>query len=572
MGMACTRVVERACAAVGELQEAPSVFEPALDVSGGGVLWALPALLANGLLRHTKQYFSLPKGFYSLAQIFILLAFMALGRIRSVEQLRYAPPGEHGKLLGLDRIPEVRTLRKKIKHIARREEVGQWSGELSRQWMEADPKAAGILYVDGHVRLYHGKKTKLPRRYVSRERLCLRGTTDYWVNDQIGRPFFVVTTPFTSGLLEALRDDIVARLLEDVPGQPTQEQLDANPLLHRFIIVFDREGYSPEFFREMWDNHRIACQTYHKYPKDDWSDSEFREVLVDMPHGHRVKMKLAERATRMRNGLWMREIRKLTETGHQTSVLSTDYISDAGGIGGHMFTRWSQENFLKYMMKHFDIDRLIEYRTEPADETKLVVNPAYRKLVSQIKSRAATLARRLAAFGRIHLTEGLSEKEIARYERKKGGLKEEIDFLQRDLERLKEKRKETPRHLALGQLPKEKRFAQLAPARKQFIDTIRMIAYRAETAMAIALRDIVGRGDDARPLLREIFTTEADLIPNYDEKTLTVRLHHLTNAMSDRAARFLAERLNDTEVKYPGTELRLIYKLVSDTIPASQEF
>ncbi len=89
-------------------------FEPALDVSNGGVLWALPALLANGLLRHTKQNYSLPKGFYSLAQIFVLLAFMALDRIRSIEQLRYAPPGEYGKLLGLDRIPEVRTLRKKI--------------------------------------------------------------------------------------------------------------------------------------------------------------------------------------------------------------------------------------------------------------------------------------------------------------------------------------------------------------------------------------------------------------------------------------------------------------------------
>jgi hypothetical protein len=563
MGMACTRVVERACAAVGDLEEAPSRFEPSLDVSCGGVLWALPALLQNGLLRHTGEHFSLPKGYYSLVQIFLLLAFMALSRIKTVERLRYSPPGELGKLLGLDRIPEVRTLRKKLALLSQREEVGQWSGRLSREWMEADPEAAGILYVDGHIRRYHGHKTALPRRYVARERLCLRGTTDYWVNDQIGRPFFVVTTPFTAGLLDTLRNDIVPRLLNDVPDQPSDEQLRANPYLSRFTMVFDREGYSPDFFREMWAL-RIACQTYNKYPKDDWPLGEFTDVCVAMPHGHAVDMQLAERGTRMPNGLWMREIRKLSESGHQTSVLATDYLREAGEVGAHMFTRWSQENFFKYMIQHFDIDHLIEYQTEPADETRQVVNPAYRKLESGIKSKAATRARRAAAFGQLHLNEPLSEKHVAAYEREKAALREEIEQLDLDLEERKTKRRQTPRHIALGQLPEDQRFAQLAPVRKQLIDTIRMVAYRAETAMALSLRDWLGRTDDARPLLREIFRTEADLIPDYANGTLTVRLHHLTNAMSDAAARTLAATLNESATRYPGTDLRLIYKLVSD--------
>jgi hypothetical protein len=563
MGMACTRVVERACAAVGKIDRAPTRFEPSLDVSSGGVLWALPALLANGLLRHACEHFRLPRGYYSLAQIFLLLAFMALSRIKTVEQLRYAPPGELGKLLGLDRIPEVRTLRKKLGTLAQREQVARWSRRLSRDWMQGDPQAAGLLYVDGHVRRYHGRQTPLPRRYVTRERLCLRGTTDYWVNDQTGRPFFVVATPFTTGLLDTLRNDVVARLLEDVPDQPSAAQLQADPRLSRFTMVFDREGYSPDFFREMWQL-RIACQTYNKYPKDNWPPGEFHDVAVAMPHGNEVVMALAERGTRMRNGLWMREIRKRSESGQQTSVLSTDYVSDAAAIGGHMFSRWSQENFFKYMIEHFEIDRLIEYQTEPADETKKVVNPAWRKLESAIKSKAATLARRLAAFGQIHLGGQLSERQIAAYERKKGALREEIEELERDLEQRKTQRRQTPRHIALGQLPEDERFAQLAPVRKQLIDTIRMIAYRAETAMAILLRDTLGRADDARPLLREIFTTEADLIPDDAQGTLTVRLHHLTNAMSDAAARALAVTLNESETCYPGTDLRLIYKLVSD--------
>ena len=45
----------------------------------------------------------------------MLMAFMALARLKSVESLRYCAPGEWGKLLGLDQVPEVRTLRNKIR-------------------------------------------------------------------------------------------------------------------------------------------------------------------------------------------------------------------------------------------------------------------------------------------------------------------------------------------------------------------------------------------------------------------------------------------------------------------------
>jgi len=132
--------------------------------------------------------------------------------------------------------------------------------------MEADPQACGTLYTDGHVRLYHGTLTRLPRRYVSRQRWCLRGTTDYWVNDAIGRPFFVVEKAVDPGLLQVLENDIVPRLLVDVPDQPDDTLLEQDPYLSRFILVFDREGYSPAFFRKMWLEHRIACITYHKHP------------------------------------------------------------------------------------------------------------------------------------------------------------------------------------------------------------------------------------------------------------------------------------------------------------------
>ena len=200
--------------------------------------------------------------------IFLLLAFMALARLKSIESLRYCAPGEWGKLLGIDRAPEVRTLRIKLKHLANQGQAFSWSGELCKEWMLAEPEEATVLYVDGHVRVYHGKTKQLPKHYVARERLCLSATADYWVNAMDGKPFFVVSRAVDPGLLQMLEHDIVPRLAQDIPNQPTTEQLDADPLLHRFTIVFDREGYSPKFFAKMKQS-RIACLTYHKYPGED---------------------------------------------------------------------------------------------------------------------------------------------------------------------------------------------------------------------------------------------------------------------------------------------------------------
>src|SRR5499427_9248098 len=172
MGRGATATIERLAASLGGLDEAAPRFDPALDVSKGGVLLALPALLACGLLRHSGKYFRLPAGFYGLKTIFLLLAFMALARLKSIEALRYYAPGEWGKLLGLDRAPEVRTLRVKVKTLADQNQAFSWSSELCKEWMAEAPQEAAVLYVDGHVRVYYGNTKQLPKHYIARERLC----------------------------------------------------------------------------------------------------------------------------------------------------------------------------------------------------------------------------------------------------------------------------------------------------------------------------------------------------------------------------------------------------------------
>lgn len=565
MGMGCTRVMERVFAAMGKLSEAPSVFISALDVPNAGVLWALPALLNSGLLRHTKGCFKLPKGFYGITHIFLLLAFMALARIKNNEKLRYSSAGEGGILLGLDRIPEVRTLRHKIKHLSETGEIKQWSSELSKEWMDKDLDVCGALYIDGHVRVYNGKNP-LPKRYVSRQKLCMRGMSDYWLNDEQGRPFFVISTPFNSGLIKILRENIVPRLLKEVPHQPTQEELNANALLARFIIIFDREGYSPDFFKDMWDEHRIACMTYNKYPKEDWDKSEFEKRTGAGANGEEVEMLIAERGTLLGSStkkIWVREIRKLTETGHQTAIVCTEYLAPVHSLAVRMFSRWCQENFFKYMIQNFGLDALTGYGRENVDETEKLINPKYRKIQAQIQSEAGKLGRKFRKFAEMTLSEIPDPEEIELYKEKKAKLVEDIESLEMSLENLKETRKKTDKHITVQDLHEEERFKVIAPKSKAFVDTIKMIAYRAETAMASVINKVMSHPDEARSLLREIYTQEADIIPDEEAGTLTVRLHHLANRVSDKAAWELSRHLNETDTIYPGSNLLMRYELVS---------
>jgi hypothetical protein len=561
--VATTRFDERLLASLGLLEAAPIRFEPVTDVPNGGVLCALPALLAFGLLEHTPKKFSLPAGFYPLPAIFLLIAFLALARVKSIEAARYEPPGEWGKLIGLDRIPEVRTLRQKIDLLCQDgETVREWSGVLAQEWMKVNPQTAGCLYVDGHVRVYHGSLTPLPKRYVSRQRLCLRGTTDYWVNAMDGQPFFVVTQAVDPGLRKVLEEQIVPRLLGEVPGQPTQEQLDADRLLARWTLIFDREGYSPELFARLWQD-RVAVITYRKFTdeQDYWREEEFRLHTVKLVNGEQVQLWLAERGVRLSNGLWVREIRRRDEqTGHQTAILTTDFRRALEPVAAAMFARWCQENFFRYMGEHYGLNRLIEYGTEPVPDTTLVSNPALKRKTQEVRRQRAQLLKEKAQFEA--LTAPAQPEALAQFELEKGQWLERIQQRQQTLKLLKAERKALPKRIPFKELPAEERFAQLRTSKKHFVDTIKMIAYRAETALVHMAREHLERPDDARALVRQVLTSTVDLLPDLANQILKVRLHPLATAAHNEVLRHLCAELTDTETEYPGTQQRMVFELI----------
>jgi hypothetical protein len=566
MGYAATRTMERVAASMGGLLAgAPIEFAAAQDVTGGGVLLALPSLLATGLLTHHAELYTLPKGYYGLPSIFLLLALMALARIGSLEQLRFKAAGEWGELLGLDRIPEVRTLREKLKLLC--QQAGQaalWNAALAKQWMTQEQQAEPVFYADGHVRVYHGKLTDLPKHYVARQRLFQRASVDYWINAMGGEPFLCFNQPVDHGLVAALREDL-APWLEAHSGVSAehQQRMDADPQVPRFTVIFDREGYSPELFEELWER-RIAVINYHRYPKTDWPEEEFREEEMELAGGVRVKLKLAERESLLgRQKVKVREVRKLAEGGRQISIVSTHYGPEARRLAALLFARWSQENYFRYMRQHFGLDALVEYGTEAMPDTAFTVNPARRKLEAEVKQKRAQLKRNQAKLSGPSLEEPISGPAVTEYQLQQGQRKELIENLQKELDVSILQRQNTETHVLVKDLPDQLRFTRLLPERKYFLDTIKMISYRAEVSMASIVREKLARSDDAHALLRQIFETDVDLVPDATQQTLTVRLHHLTQRAHDDVIRHLCEELNATQTRFPGTHLKLIYKLGS---------
>jgi len=287
-----------------------------------------------------------------------------------------------------------------------------------------------------------------------------------------------------------------------------------------------------------------------------------------MPNGELVSMKLAEMGSWIgsrSDGLWVREIRKLTGSGHQTSLISTVYgqlgLRDAAGL----FSRWSQENFFGYMMQHFAIDALNEYRTEVIPGTnRPVVNPAWRELDRQYRSVRSKLTQRQARFAALTLHPESEAAKIQKWEQQKSDLQEQIEQWENDLTILKERMLLMPKHLEWDDLPEGEKFERLAPSRKRLTDTVKLLAYRAETALAMIVREKLSHTGEARSLIRDLLRLDADLCPDEATGVLEVRLHTLANPRSNRAIQHLLDHLNDAEFTYPGTNLQLAYTLAND--------
>lgn len=546
------RSLDRLLAAMGRLEDATPMFARTENLPGAGVLLAIPALVGSGLLSVARKiYGSLGPAFYGLRTTLVTSVLLALLRIPRPETLKEYSPGDLGRIVGLDRIPEVKTLRRKLARLAAMKKSRELGLEMARLRIAERGRMLGFLYVDGHVRAYHGQRA-IPKAYVTRKRIAGPATTDYWVNDQKGDPLFVVTAEANAAM---------SRMMIPI----LQEIRSLIGAKRRLTVVFDRGGWSPRLFQSILEMG-FDILTYRKGRFRHVAEKRFvlRKARLE---GRSVQYLLHDQAVRFLKGkLRLRQVTRLTETRHQTAVMTSSWDLRDIVVAYRMFERWRQENFFKYMRQEFLIDALVDYEAEPDDPNRSIPSPSRKVVDKELRNARARYRKLQEKYGSTALDylQGrtttmraftAAEKQILR----------EIQDAADDVVRLTERQKSLPARIPLSEAPEAENALKLSTERKHLTNVLKMVAYQIEGSLVELLRPYYSRTEDeGRTLIHTALRSSATIEPA--EQELRVILAPLSSTHRSKAIALVCNTLNQTETTFPGTNLRLRFAVAESTI------
>jgi transposase-like protein len=557
---------ERALARWGLLGEgAAPVFTPGARYPLAGLLLALPALEGTGLADAAREvYGRLKDGFYGLTATLLTLVFLALAGEPRAEGATRVPPGALGRVLGLDRAPEVKTIRRKLGELAAAGKAAELVMALARRHAAARPHALGFLYVDGHARVHYGTRT-VQKTHVARLKFPAPATMETWVTDQQGDPVFMVIAEPSDSLAGELR-----RLL------PQLRQVAGEG--RRVTVCFDRGGWSPALFADI-TAAGFDLLTWRKGPAQDLPAEVFTTVTCADDRGRAHEYELAGSTAELgisegpRKGqtVTLRQVtRRVPARGggtRQIHVLTSRDDLPPGEVCWRMSSRWREENYFRYARTRFALDALDSYAARPDDPDRMVPNPARKTAAARIRqaeaaAQAAETARDAALLQLRSPAPGqaawISNQVI-------NALAAPVEAAWRDLDDAQQAAAAIPARIRLGELAPD--MARLDAETKQITHAIRMAAYNAETTLARALDGHYARAsDEAYALIREALTTSGDIHPG--NGNLLIRLDPLTAPRRTQALAALCNQLTAAGARYPGTGLVLRYEVKSHPGPA----
>ena len=557
---------ERAAARAGLLACAAPVFAPAAHIRHAGLFLAFPALETTGLLGCAKAtYGSLPDGFYGLETVLVDAVLRALAGEARAEGATRFDPVELGRVLGLDRAPEVKTIRRKISQLAQAGKAQDLIASLAKHHLNATGPGgedlAAVLYVDGHVRAYQGTK-KIGKIYSTRLKFPVPATEETWVTDTHGSPVFVVMAEPAASLASELR-----RLLPELRAAVGDGR--------RVLVGFDRGGWSPDLFKHMAEKG-FDVLTWRKGASKDIQQDLFKKVSHTDGHGEERKWSVADTvvdlplaATKTTGEVFpIRQLSRIVAaTGggtRQIHILTTETDMSAGEVVYRMGSRWRQENQFRYARMHFDLDSHDTYASTGDDEDRMVKNPAKAKayqLVVAARARhaeaAAVADANLLALktpdegaGEIMVTSAMHNHVMA-----------PVWDAENVLVAAEKNHKAIPAKLRLGELNPGQQV--LDTETKLIHHGIRMAAYNTAMTIAREIRTNTGyrrAGQEAHALARQAFNQTGD-IDTSQPGHLTITLDPLPTPAKTAAIKELCDHLTATKTRYPGTNLTLRYKI-----------
>jgi transposase len=561
------RDAERAAARWGKLPHADPVFAPAARVPLAGLLLAIPALEATSLLSCAAMVFgSLRNGFYGLDTMLLEGVLRALAGEPRAEGATRIDPHALGRILGLDRGPEVKTIRRNITALAgtgRAEELlAAMAAAHVARLDKSDPDLLAVFYVDGHVRAYQGGR-KVAKTHLSRLKFPAPATVETWISDASGDPVLVVMADPGASLAMELR-----RLLPDLRRAVGDR---------RVLVGFDRGGWSPALFEHM-DAQGFDVLTWRKGSAEDVDPTAFTDVTYIDETGRTHAWRVADTTVDLPVGehddvFTMRQVSLLVagKTGRgehgqdstrQIHILTTRGDLPVEQVIYRMGSRWRQENYFRYARMHFDLDSHDAYATTGDDPTRLVPNPAKKKAHQQVLAARARYERALAATDAA-LLDAVSPPQgqavlitNADHDR----LTADLRAAESNLDTAQGAHRAIPARLRLGQVNPGQQVLDIQT--KLISHAIRIAAFNTATALARDVRVHTGyarANHEAHTLIRQALTGSGDIDPG--DGVLTVRLDPLPTQRATTAIAELCEHLTATHTRYPGTNLTLRYEI-----------
>jgi len=547
------RALDRFLARVGLLDDAAPLFRTAQGVEGAGVLLAVPVLVSHGVFADAAQVFSsLGSAFYGLRNVVLTLLICILRGINRPENLKRHAPSSLGQLLGLDRAPEMKTLRRKIRSlVCQTRSLFFARAQMKRHLLRLSDDLLWV-YVDGHVSVYSGKR-KVKKHHVTRLRLSMPSVLDYWVNDTNGDPLLVFSGRVRQGMVPVLRET-----LEELRGAGERRVI---------TLVFDREGWSPALFAELDKMKGVRFVTYRKasrgkkLPRLAASVFEKHDIDVD---GQQMTYELADRTVRIdygprnkRRRLELRQVTRRNKTGKQTHVVTNDRETAALELAHRMFSRWGQENFLKYMGQNRDFDGLVTYLMEDADLERPVSNPERAKLRKELTRERGEFEKLVAAYGSRALDNEESSRPTMRgFKIANGQLGQQVRQRRARVEELEAQLKQVPAKVPLSETLDGEQPKTVHVETRRLMHVFRMSAHRAESGLREFFRPAYPRWrHESREMVRTFLNSAGDLEVSDGELRVTIQAQ--ASPHRTRVLAHLCSELNTLGVKFPGSDLVL---------------
>jgi hypothetical protein len=557
------RSTDRVMARVGLLEDAEPVFASGENLPWVGAFLALALVGQEPLLPVAQKLWgSLGAAFYGVRTTLVTLLLLALLRIKRPEQLRGYDAVGLGRVLGLDRVPEVKTLRRKLQALSSPNQAMRFLEQLARARVQALAAPPHVVYVDGHVSVYSGH-SKIGEVYSTRDKRVVKGTTQTWVNLPGRTPLFCVTSEFNDGLVAALPGAV--KKATEVCGTPA------------WTVVFDRGGYSGLGLEQLRQaGHHFI--TYRRGPLQPWPLDRFQKVPTRIgerqyeyaPAEQALEIPVYESgpaATGQRGAprkkdtgrrVAAREIRVVRPDGGQTAVLVSDPDRSVNEACAVLFGRWgAQENVFKYLIAEYDLDATVEYGEEELSATLLHPNPEYGRRQKRIAALVVQRDRVLGKLGIKLLAPPDQEEQLkallAQWTQQPAGKK--VLKLQAEIETLR-----AELAVLLPRVPaKTDGYCQLKSQRKLLTTGIKLSAYYLETK----LLDLVApfyrnHAKEGRKLIAAALKSPGSIRLRPGE--IRVQLARQSAPCRTRAIGKLCEELNQLKPVYPGTKLHIIFE------------